>query len=285
LNGRLRSFDIVLENTMSTANLPPAVVAMLASPEMRIHHARWHYVRDRWNELPAAEQTQLESEGWKPPRLTGEPNAGIDFLYMHRRMIEHVNAMLATIGDPAYPSVAGWSPIPWNHADADWPMPPVYHPDVAWAKEQSLTDLFQARVANRYESNSWLAARTLDAVGSEIESGIHNWMHMHWSDAPWYTGAPGQDPDDVRNDYLGSTYSSHVNKAFWKLHGWIDGRIGQWAAASRTTADLSMGWEGPPHGHGPEAAMAPIRPLTRAEKTHAETKFRRPVRIPANGPA
>ena len=276
---------------MSAPDLPASVVSMLASANMRRHHAIWHFVRNRWHALSAADRTRYAAEGWAPPRLNplGRPEdltpapdrdsgAGLDFLYMHRRMIEHVNEMLAEEADPAYPRVEGWSPIPWNHDDVDWPMPPVYDPAVARAKDPSQTAAWQATVAATFENDAWLAVQELDDVGSEIEEGIHNWMHMHWSAAPWFSQAPGQDPDDPRNDYLGSTYSSHVNKAFWKLHGWIDDRITQWEQASGRAADFTGCWEGPAiHGHGPHHGLETtvrMRPLTEAEARHASQVFR-----------
>src|SRR3712207_9485858 len=38
--------------------------------------------------------------------------------------------------------------------------------------------------------------------------------------------------DDHSNDDLGDFYSSHVHPTFWRLHGWIDDRINDWAAAN-----------------------------------------------------
>ena len=35
--------------------------------------------------------------------------------------------------------------------------------------------------------------------------------------------------DDPSNDDLGDFYSSHVHPTFWRLHGWIDDRINDWA--------------------------------------------------------
>ncbi len=272
---------------MSAPNLPQTVVTMLASSAMRNHHAIWHFVRNRWHVLSLAQQADYEAQGWKPPRLNPlarpadpvpppprDPGAGLDFLFMHRRMIEHVNAILEEEQNPAYPRVEGWAPIPWDHADPDWPMPPVYAPEVARAKDPTLTAQFQSLVGATLENDTWLASRELDHVGTEIEDGIHNWMHMHWSAAPWFTNAPGQDINDPRNDYLGSTYSSHVNKAFWKLHGWIDERIAQWERASGRTANFSQSWEGPAmHDHGPHETAIGVRPLTPAEADHASHVF------------
>jgi hypothetical protein len=238
--------------------LPVPVRNWLASRAMREHHAIWHQVRSAWNRMTQAERTRFIAQGWRPPRLNPfdgapDPGAGRDFLFMHRRMIEQVNARLATLGDASYPRVTGWSPIPFDHADAEWPMPPMYQGGSAAAKNQSATTRWSQAVSERHQNDAWLRTVSLDAMGSEIENGIHNWLHMHWASEPWFKGAPGQDRDDPRNDYLGSTYSSHVNSAFWKLHGWIDDRIGQWERANGTAADWTGAWEGPGHHmHGPQ---------------------------------
>ena len=35
-------------------------------------------------------------------------------------------------------------------------------------------------------------------------------------------------------DYLGETFSSHVNPIFWRLHGWVDDRIEDWFKAQES---------------------------------------------------
>ncbi len=278
---------------MATPNLPAAAVRRLAELSVREHHATWHYVRDRWHQMSAAERQPFITLDWKPPRLNpvrrnGEPvpplpdpGAGVDFLAMHRAMIRDLNEHLSEIGDPAYARAEGWAPIPWDHSDPDWPMPPDYPNGAPWAKAQAETDRWEALVRERYENDEWLAGVSLDQLGSELERGIHNWLHMHWASRPWYRGLPGQREDDVRNDYLGSTFSSHVNKAFWKLHGWIDDRIAQWERVHGTTADLSDAWNGPAGGHhsghhdhlwaSESAAPPPL--LTDGQRAFAETFF------------
>jgi hypothetical protein len=73
---------------------------------------------------------------------------------------------------------------------------------------------------------------SLDYLGRRIENGIHDWMHIHWSAEPWYQGKSDQDINDVRNDWLASPYASHVNVHFWKIHGWINDRVDDWARAN-----------------------------------------------------
>ena len=72
-------------------------------------------------------------------------------------------------------------------------------------------------------------------------------MHMRWAKEP--EGArPTADPtnpssidiqwDDPSYEYLGDTYSSHVNPIFWKLHCWIDERIEDWKNAHEITGPI-----------------------------------------------
>lgn len=234
---------------MAYPELPPSVVDALASEQMREHHMIWHYVRVMWPTMNPQLRERLRDDGWMPPRLATAPGAGVDFLGMHREMIRKINQLLKIAADATYQRVQGWDPIPWDHADAEWAMPPQYPGGPSAAKEQLQTDGWRMTAARRYERVEWLRAIELDALGTELESGIHNWLHMHWASEPWFHGALGQDRNDPRNNYLGDTYSSHVNKAFWKLHGWLDDRIGAWERATGRDADLSGAWLGPPIHH------------------------------------
>jgi len=231
---------------------------MLASQAMRQHHEFWHLGR-QWNNLDNETRTFLEQRQYHAPRQARTPGAGLDFLGMHRNMISMVNQQLATLHYPTYPQVQGWHPIPFNHADIDYPMPPVWPGAEAFvrdAKSLAATNYWQQAVTQRYENNNWLATQSIDAVGTEIEQGIHNWLHVHWASEPWFREGQGKDENDVRNDFLGSTYSSHVNKRFWKLHGWIDNRITQWEQVNNQQADFSNVWDGPAgHQHH---MMAPL---------------------------
>ena len=71
---------------------------------------------------------------------------------------------------------------------------------------------------------------------------------MRWCARPWdprtgkhepTTGKPDKDLseawDDARYNWLGDSYSSHVNPAFWKIHGWVDDKIEDWYRANKNT--------------------------------------------------
>ena len=91
---------------------------------------------------------------------------------------------------------------------------------------------------------------SLGQLGSLLEFTIHNYMHMRWAAQPMGNrpnATPGEHEtipekwDNVEYDYLGDTYSSHVNPIFWKLHGWIDNRIEDWR---RTNGVEEIEWNG-----------------------------------------
>lgn len=242
---------------MTAPDLLPEVKAMLASEEVRTHHHLWHFVRNRaaWNSRPQAEREALIAAGWQAPRFENEPGAGLDFLRMHREMIAMVDAALANAGDPFWRAVRGWAPIPWADDDPLWPVPDWPTPDRGgrWARDPAAIQQMKTLVAEQFRNPAWLQTVTLDQLGRAMEGTIHAWMHLRWS------GPPPADLQsaDPANDWLAIPYASHVNKHFWKLHGWIDERIADWEAANGQTADLSTGWSGPTVETMPMAHAAP----------------------------
>ncbi len=174
---------------------------------------------------------------------------------MHRRMIAVVDDALAAVNDPNWPRVEGWNPIPWSDNDPDWPVPDWQDDPPRWAdpeewkrytrnvksaRSPKTTAEMQERAKNFVDAN-YLEQISLDGLGIAMENTILGWMHVRWS------GLPPNDPNSAvpNNDWLFSSWSSHVNGIFWKLHGWIDDRIGNWEDATGKTADFSKAWIGP----------------------------------------
>ncbi len=258
---------------MSYPDLPNTVGDMLADERHRLHHHLWHLVRnsDAWNGLSQTARDALTNEGWKAPRFVEQRGSGIDFLGMHRQMIEMTDKALATANDPNWPGVTGWDPIPWVDNDTHWPVPAWQATAPSWASAQQWKDytvlaewarmpqqtVTMQRLADHFGDKSYLRSVSLDELGIALEGSIHGWMHIRWS------GAPHDDEfsADVSNDWLFVPWSSHVNKTFWKLHGWIDARIGDWEVATGRTADLSQMWAGPASVSGTTPHTADIRLL------------------------
>jgi hypothetical protein len=250
------------------APLPYEVIKTMASREDRLHHWLWHQVRNSWFRYPPDVQKRVDELGWKPPRpvfdANGEPdlknNAGEDFLYMHRQMINDVNTILQSVADPAYPRIQPWI-IPPPPGDEDFPVPrPWFDPTgqglpldrLDRVKSDIFYDKRMIQWQNTFTDPTFLRGVSLGEIGVMIELTIHNAMHMRWSASP--SGSrPDPGPtegdtistqwDDPRYDFLGDTYSSHVNPIFWKLHGWIDDRVEDWKAANAVFG-IDQFWQG-----------------------------------------
>jgi hypothetical protein len=259
--------------------LPDQIQRMMAAREWRMHHFLWHEVRNGWLSFEAATQQQIRDLGWEPPRPArtkadqngqSQPvldnNSGEDFLYMHRQMIGAVNTELLRIGDPLYPNVKGWSPLP-GPKDTGYPVPPDWqtgNPNLdSYLKSVKSDATFTTSFLpwqSDYTSPDKLSAWSLGELGSRIEFTIHNQMHMRWCSEPVQTGIrPDVDVahpesidakwDDVNYDWLGDTYSSHVNSIFWRIHGWVDDRIEDWKRANKVVGEIA--WKGKWVGKSP----------------------------------
>ena len=274
---------------------------------------RWHAL----NADPTA-PGEIERRGWWPSRppflesraLNLENGAGEDFLFMHRVMIAMLRDVYVEAG--ASPPAA-WTEIPaaavpqtvyTPSTDAD-DTRFVFDPDASGfmvpppARGDDTDRMFKSAaflsgvmnpLSGLFRSPRFLSAMTLGQLGNLLEFTIHGWMHVRWTHVVYdpATGEPiGRSSlfdieprwDDPTNDDLGDFYSSHVHPTFWRLHGWIDGRINDWAAANtgrvtpRTVegvpwfavdgelvlADKPFTWPAPHdghhghHGHGEDA--------------------------------
>lgn len=269
--------------------LPEAVIDMMSQRAHRMHHYLWHGVRNGWLFFNIATQNQVKALGWEPPRPARRPGpegrpetildnaSGEDFLYMHRQMIAAVNTKLAQVADPAYPRVEGWNPIP-RPGDQDWPVPPNYSlgdPDTdAYIGECQSDAFFNGTMVpweTSYSDAGTLRRMPLGELGARIEFTIHNRMHMRWSaETPEVrpdsdpTAADAIDPkwDKATYNWLGDTYSSHVNPVFWKLHGWVDRRIDDWAAANGIQGSIQWQgtWVGPMPHDAPAGSVFTLMP-------------------------
>jgi len=211
--------------------------------------------------------------GWAPPRpsldINGRVilnnNSGEDFLYMHRKMIEDVNNMLAQ-GNYTYgKKVVGWSRIPAPN-DRNFPVPPGYegrNSEETRMIANSKTNEFYYNnllpLENSLKNPNYLRNLTLGQLGARIEFLVHNPMHLRWSSSLlnyreevnpfWDVDRISTEWDLTSYNWLVDSYSSHVNEVFWKLHGWVDDRINDWQKANNIdTIEWKGTWIGPP-GH------------------------------------
>jgi hypothetical protein len=252
---------------------PKQVIDLMASRAHRIHHYVWHQVRNAWHRYPDDVKDAITRLGWNPPRpafyegdvLALDNKSGEDFLYMHRQMIAQVNGVLQRVGDPNYAQVEGWKSLP-KPSDREFEVPnawdsgdPVFDERFQRVKSAEFFDvMFNWEVYYRSPDN--LRRLSLGQLGSLIEFTIHNNSHVRWCARP-----PGQRPnpdpadpdaiakewDDPSYDFLGDTYSSHVNPAFWYLHGWVDECIDHW---QRARGLAKIDWTGMWVGKLPQVA-------------------------------
>lgn len=267
--------------------IPTGLKQMLAQRERRIHHYLWHTVREGWEFFTDLQRQAIHDLGWEPPRpaiqrlpdggrtIYLDNDSGEDFLYMHRQMIFAANLKLAEIGDPTYPRIEGWGALP-PIDDSDYPVPSAWDtgdPDFNAYLQESKSDAFFQTMLDwqeRYSDSTYLRTMSLGELGARLEFTIHNRMHIRWCREIADT-RPDTDPTNPHDidakwdvsayDWLADTYSSHVHSTFWRLHGWIDQRIEDWASANGVTGPIA--WKGtwvgrmPPHP-APESLHATL---------------------------
>ncbi|VVN38986.1 hypothetical protein PS645_05283 [Pseudomonas fluorescens] len=247
--------------------LNPTLLAWLISPEHRLFHQLWHASRDKWHTLPEDKREALRGIGWQPGPRGQERDArgkrkdrngsGVDFFFMHRHMLGTARSMQ---------DLPSWTrfPMPQPELERDrlgfaryfdnqdgTALPPTWLAAEDSEYTQWVSDI---KTAETYHSNfevweslyrdpRYLSTLTLGQFGSEVELGLHDWLHMRWASVPRdpSNGQPvpfARDPADFaarwygpENDFLGDPFSSHVNPVFWHFHGWIDDRLEDWFRA------------------------------------------------------
>ncbi|WP_421549525.1 PvdJ/PvdD/PvdP-like protein [Pseudomonas sp. QD4] len=247
--------------------LQPALLAWLVSPEHRLFHQLWHASRDQWHELSEERRNGLRGIGWQPGPRDQERDArglrkdrngsGIDFFFMHRHMLGTARSLQPLPSWRRFPMPqpellrdrAGFARYFDNHDG--YALPPTWLAEDDAEYTQWVSDIKSAETYNsnfqvwesQYRDPAYLAKLTLGQFGSEVELGLHDWLHMRWASVPRdpSNGAPvpkARNPDDFaarwfepENDFLGDPFSSHVNPVFWYFHGWIDDRIEDWFRA------------------------------------------------------
>ncbi|ACE84749.1 pyoverdine maturation tyrosinase PvdP [Cellvibrio japonicus] len=244
------------------------LLAWLSSVEHRLFHQIWHASRDKWHQLSEKKREALRGLGWQPGPIGRERDArgrakhrngsGEDFLFMHRGMMQRAREL--------QPDLVCWSrlPLPAPFIEYDrqgfiryyenvdgCSVPPAWEPTEdeeysQWLRSVKGSEAFYSNYQvweSLYHDPEYLSQMTLGEFGSELELGIHDWLHMRWATVT-------RDPSNgmplfwdrrytdfsprwflPENDYLGDPFSSHVNPVFWMFHGWIDDRVEDWFRA------------------------------------------------------
>ncbi|MFP5427703.1 MAG: PvdJ/PvdD/PvdP-like protein [Gammaproteobacteria bacterium] len=265
-NRFLASKQVFPEARERTA-LSASLVEWLITPEHRLFHQLWHASRDKWHKLAKDKHQALRGLGWQPGPRERERDArgrhkdrngsGEDFLFMHRHMLGAARAIQ---------DLPSWTrfPLPQPELERDRQgfaryfdnqdgnaLPPTWLASdddeyTQWVRDIKSAETFHGNFEvweSRYSDPQYLSKLTLGQFGSELELGLHDWLHMRWASVPRdpVNGMPvpmARTPDDfagrwygAENDFLGDPFSSHVNPVFWRFHGWIDDRIEDWFRA------------------------------------------------------
>jgi len=258
------------EQQIPAASIPPTqVTAYSANRTNRLFHNLFHNVRMNWVLLDEIEQRELANLGWKPAYVSftyinGDINqpimlmgpTGEDFLWMHNQMINEVNSIAAGITPAVAWRVDGWYDCP-PPGDSEWPVPPIPTsivndlPGYAdYLRPFKSDEFYYEQILPREQqmnNSAYLKSLTLGEFGTLIEYELHTFFHVRFSaynpvgyrlqslhptvhiDTMW---------DNVEYDYLADFYSAHVNPTFWKIHGWIERKMVQWATENGYTYTL-----------------------------------------------
>ncbi|MGY1448910.1 pyoverdine maturation tyrosinase PvdP [Pseudomonas chlororaphis] len=248
-------------------DLNPTLLAWLVSPEHRLFHQLWHASRDKWHTLSEEKRDALRGIGWQPGPRGQERDArgkrkdrngsGIDFFFMHRHMLGTARSMQDLPSWLNFPTPQpelerdrqGFARYFDNHDG--FALPPTWLASddadyTQWVSDIKTAETYHSNFQvweSRYRDPRYLSTLTLGQFGSEVELGLHDWLHMRWASVPRdpSNGAPvpfARDPADfsarwyaAENDFLGDPFSSHVSPVFWHFHGWIDDRVEDWFRA------------------------------------------------------
>lgn len=266
-DNRFLAVKRIFPEARERTGLNPTLLAWLVSPEHRLFHQLWHASRDKWHTLSDDKRDALRGIGWQPGPRDNERDArgarkdrngsGVDFFFMHRHMLGTARSMQ---------DLPSWQyfPLPQPELLRDRPgfaryfdnhdgtsLPPTWLAEgddeyTQWVADLKTAETYQSNFQvweSQYRDPQYLSKLTLGQFGSEVELGLHDWLHMRWASVPRdpSNGQPvplARDLDDFaarwfapENDFLGDPFSSHVNPVFWHFHGWIDDRIEDWFRA------------------------------------------------------
>lgn len=237
----------------------------MTEPQIRLGHLLWHASRDWWLRASEARRKEFVTRlHWSPPRPAlderGMPRigigAGIDFLGVHRAMLEHAEHILSHSGQPP---VIQWPSLPAAD-DRSYPVPGgVNFPSLSYPSKDDTTwraFLEQAECLIAHEN---LRHISLDELGTRLEYGIHNALHERFGGLSsagtlrltnrLMLGSIQDQFNDPCYDSLLDPYAAHVHPWFWRIHRWVDNCITLWEKARGEQADLSKAWHGPMKHH------------------------------------
>lgn len=245
---------------MADVSMPTAIVQWMRQRGWGDHHLQWHVVRS-WDRLSPAAVTWATGQGWsRYPIQEGEERNGLQFLAMHRVMIQR----LVTAFPTHAALFAGWTTPPSDPNDALDPVPGAapgpLPPEMigAIARLETALEAFDGEdELGRFIETAWRPFPSNPRRRSDdASSGLHNVMHNRFA-------------DENSSIDLGNPEVNIENERFWRLHGWIDARWSAYRAATGRSdtdpaylaalADEASHMPGDPVHHGPMPSGFQVR--------------------------
>lgn len=227
---------------MAEPSMPQHIIDWMDDRQWGWHHLEWHTVR-QWDLIGASGQQWATSQGWgRANRQEGEAGNGLEFLVMHRAMIELLKRDFPTQAS----LFQGWSQVPTDPDDVNDPVPANVQPRAFRTSMLSAVDslarpTFLASFPNDDAFGLYIeTSRRPGGFSADTTTGIHNYIHGRFS-------VPG-DPVNMGDPEL-----NLGNERFWRLHGWIDAR-----------------WTAFRIANGLPAMDSTLRSLIDTEKTHLD---------------
>ncbi len=240
------------------------------------HHEQWHVESslDYWS-ARAAQGNRAAQEivdyarqkGWsRAPRQEGAAGNGLEFLGMHRAMLE----LLAEAFPQHCAYLKGWVTPPQDPNAPDDVVPNGAPFELAKAEAVEIIE-HQPKTLNGEDNFGAFVETSLRPTSAnplarspDPRTGIHNWLHNRWTDVE----------SDVN---LGDPTKNIFNARFWRLHGWIDTQWSRFRAATGLS-DTDAAYKALIGRH--RAMMSPVHPHAhRPQAFSLERTGRRPAAL------
>jgi len=200
--------------------MPQDVLDLLSKHHWSHMHLDFHVAR-MWDVLDSDTKDWAANQGIERWKLQeGAPTTGLEFLAMHRLMLQELRAQFPEHAD----LFAGWNAPPTDPMDPDGMLPAgtrAFDPAMVRAIDRLQNDVASFASDDDFALFLQTKRRPTEAkpraVASDPSAGIHNYLHVRWtSDSPINVGDPAVNLQ---------------NQVFWRIHGWVDARWTAYRAA------------------------------------------------------
>jgi hypothetical protein len=187
--------------------MPSTIVGFEDRHNWGDHHLEWHMER-RWDSVASNPQDLewAQNKGWKKAqRQEGDKGNGLEFLIMHRAMMEVLRENFPRNQD----LFVGFDKIPTDPRDRTTPCPSGKAFDPKMVKVLTKLDAI-ADNADDFADDDAFGLYIETSIGQrKAGAGIHNYLHVRFS-------KEGSSID------VGDPTLNLKNRVFWRIHGFID---------------------------------------------------------------